>query len=127
MKKFTVKAYKEGIEALLTDTGAFLRISRTDGLFVSDLPRKKADIDGFIKSLNNAFEVKTDHGLLYLTPVFPEFSHQFQSILVSILKENGDKREKLIRNALAVAMRKKNLNEIDFLENILKEESENEN
>lgn len=124
MKKFCVVELREKALEAIRDTGAFLRLSRSDDLFVTDAPRKTTDIENLQKRLENEFRVRLDGGLMYLTPHFPDQTEKFSKTLVSLLKETGEKREKLLRNSLAEAMRLKNTKEIEILTNILKEDSQ---
>ncbi|MBR3928717.1 MAG: hypothetical protein IKJ65_06935 [Clostridia bacterium] len=114
MTIYSLEEYKEMAEQALKDTGAFLRVSRDEGLFVTDAKRRGADVNALKKRLPG-FSFSEKEGLVYLTPNYG-FSSEANSACTMILKSDADKRERLIRTHLAAAMRSKNKEEIALFE-----------
>ena len=112
--------YRARVKAHLPG-GAFLRLDRGEALFVSDAPRFgvfDVEIEGF------ATETKGE--LTFITPLYSDAPDGIRPIMTALIKADGDKRERLIRQNLAVCMRKKDAQGRAFLEKLLKEEDEHE-
>ena len=112
MNIFSLDHYRKIAQCALDETGAFLRISRGDGLFVTDAKRRNADMEAIYKKLSG-FSFFEKEGLTYLTPDYG-FSNETNSIYTTILKADEEQTQKLIRTHLAVAMRMKNQEQIDL-------------
>ena len=65
MKKFTADAYREKIARYTDSSGAFLRISRGVGLFVSNAPVKMDSVGHLIASLSDEFDILEIGSLLF--------------------------------------------------------------
>lgn len=126
MKKFSADEYREIAQDAIAGTGAFLRLSRTDELFVTDLPRRLPGFSKVCEVLGDTFEIRTENDLMFLSPALSGFETEFRKLLVCILKAEGEKREKLVRNALAVALRLKRPEEAEILNKILEEDMQYE-
>lgn len=112
MNIYSLDDYRKEAEEALKGTGAFLRISRGEGLFVTDAKRRNADMNALGERLSS-FAVSEKDGLVYLTPDYG-FSEETNAIYTDILKSDGEKKEKLIRQNLASAMRLKNQEQIEL-------------
>ena len=106
MNIFSLDYYRKIAQAALEGTGAFLRISRADGLFVTDAKRRNADMAALREKLSDFIFLEKDD-LIYLTPHYG-FSDETNSLYTEILKADKEKSEKLIRMNLSKAMRLKN-------------------
>ena len=106
MNIFLLDELRKKAEEALNGTDAFLRVSRSDGLFVTDAKRRNADMDVLKEKLSD-FSINEKDGLLYLTPDYG-LSDETSAIYTEILKSSGEKKEKLIRQSLSAAMRSKN-------------------
>ena len=106
MNIFSLDYYRKIAQAALEGTGAFLRISRADGLFVTDAKRRNADMSAIREKLPGFIFYEKDD-LIYLTPHYG-FSDQTNALYTEILKADKEKSEKLIRMNLSKAMRLKN-------------------
>ena len=102
---------------------AFLRISRTQGLFVSDLPTRSRD---FVFDLDG-YSSKTESGLLYITPAFNEVPLAIRELFPGIFKLSSSEQQKLLRQRLAVLKRNKDNDNAAYVEEILKTLSEGGN
>ncbi len=107
---FSLDDYKNIAQEALKDTGAFLRISRGEGLFVTDAERRNADMNALKEKLSDFLFSEKD-GLVYLTPKYG-FSEETNALYTEFLKADEHKKEKLIRQNLASAMRLKNQEQI---------------
>lgn len=105
MNIFSLEELKKTAEDALKGTGAFLRVSRNEGLFVTDASRHGVPIEQIIERLPG-FVIREEGGLCYLTPGYG-FTDEINDACTQILKSEKEKREKLIRTNLASAMRKK--------------------
>lgn len=103
----TPDKYKKEADEILKDTGAFLRISRGEGLFVTDAPRRDG-AETALEILKNTYDAFIADGLMYLTPKYGFLSPETEKTYTRILKANMPEKEKIIRTSLAAAMRKKN-------------------
>ena len=112
MNIFSLDDYRKIVSDALAGTGAFLRISRAEGLFVTDAKRRNADMDDLKRKLQN-FSFIEKNGLLYLTPKYG-FSDETNRLYTGILKSDSEKTEKLIRCGLALALRTKNQEQIEL-------------
>ena len=110
MNIFSLDDYKMCAGNALKDTGAFLRVSRGEGLFVTDAKRHGADME-MLKEKLPSFAFSEKDGLVYLTPDYG-FSSETNLIYTEILKSSGERQEKLIRQNLSKAMRTKNKEQI---------------
>lgn len=113
MNIFSLDDYKKVAGEALHGTGSFLRISRDEGLFVTDAKRRNADMN-CLKEKLATFKITEKNGLVYLTPDYG-FSDETNELLTLIIKSSGEKREKLIRQNLAQAMRLKKQEQISIL------------
>ena len=114
----TPEPYREEALSILKDTGAFLRISRGEGLFVTDAPRREKARDAVIQ-LNEKYRTHTENGLMYLTPLYFTDDEEMEKAYTGILKADAQLKEKLIRTGLSVAMRKKDMKKIRVYEDLL--------
>lgn len=114
----TPEPYREKALSILKDTGAFLRISRGEGLFVTDAPRREKARDAVIQ-LNEKYKTHTENGLMYLTPLYFTDDEEMEKAYTGILKADEQLKEKLIRTGLSVAMRKKDMKKIRVYEDLL--------
>ncbi len=112
MNIFSLDDYKAQAEDAIKGMGAFLRISRGKGLFVTDAKRRNADME-MLKEKLPSFTFSEKDGLIYLTPDYG-YSIDTNGIYTEILKSDGEKREKLIRQNLSKAMRLKNQEQIEL-------------
>ena len=106
MNIFSLEHYRVIAQSALQGTGAFLRLSRSDGLFITDAKRRNADMEDIQDKLSGFTFFEKD-GLTYLTPDYG-FSDETNALYTEILKADSVKREKLIRMNLALAMRIQN-------------------
>lgn len=112
MNLYSIDYYKEIAEKAVSGTGAFLRVSRKDGLFVTDAKRRNAEMQGIERKLTG-FEMLETDGLVYLTPKYglrEDLNHAY----TEILKSGKDKQERKIREGLALALRLKDQEQIEF-------------
>ena len=112
MNIFLLDELRKKAEEALNGTDAFLRVSRSDGLFVTDAKRRNADMDELKEKLSD-FSIIEKEGLLYLTPDYG-LSDETSAIYTEILKSSGEKKEKLIRQSLSAAMRSKNAEQTEL-------------
>ena len=120
MKKFTADAYREKIARYTDSSGAFLRISRGAGLFVSNAPVKMDSVGHLIASLSDEFDILEIGSLLYFTPKFSFRNPCLKDVLIEIMKAEPAKKDKLVRQSLAKAMREKDHEAKEIFESILK-------
>lgn len=98
--------YKKAALDVLSGTGAFLRVSRSEGLLVTDAPRRPGAAEAVIKLEEMYLCVKRE-SLLYLTPKYGLNNPETESAFTVILKADRARRDKLIRMGLSRAMREK--------------------
>ena len=117
----SVEDYRRDILPLLPK-GAFLRLDRGSALFVTDAPRLEP---GF-GIRDRAWQVRQDNGLLYITPVFDGIPADERQAFAASLKLMGERRQKLLRQRLALNMRLKKQEEAHFLSALLDETEESD-
>ena len=100
---------------------AFLRFDRGKALFVSDAPRFDGEIAGI-----EGYECEISNGLMHITPRFGDVPEAIRPLMPEIIKADKLKREKLIRQNLALRMRLHDAEGRAYLEILLKEENEND-
>lgn len=113
MNIFSIDEFKVQAKKALEGTGAFIRVSKGEGLLVTDAVRRGCTLEELRNKLPG-FQFFEKDSLVYLTPEYG-FSAETNDLLTEILKADKLKREKLIRNGLAVAMRLKNREQIEVL------------
>ena len=106
-------------EQWLCPLGAFVRTDRGNALFVSDAPRKIPSSDEFSHPL---FTVCRSNGLLFLYPRPNAVPERLLEGLPALLKADRAKRDVIIRKRLAESMRLHRTDEIQWLNQIWKEE-----
>ena len=112
--------YRLMASAYLSGLKTFIKIDRSDALFVSDAPRRSENFeDCYLPTLMQRFLCTIKNDLLYLTPKFENVPPSLTGVCIRILKLEGYEREKEIRTNLAVSMRNKNTAEINFLTKLL--------
>ena len=109
----TPDAYKAEASEILKSTNAFVRVSRGEGLFVTDAPRREKNEEA-VNLLLRKYKARIDGGLLYFTPVYGFGDEEMERKYTEILKSDGAQKEKLIRTGLSVAMRKKDQLQIEI-------------
>ncbi len=112
MNIYSLDYYREIVRSALAGTGAFIRVSRSEGLFVTDAKRRSADMAALYEKLPG-FSFCEKDGLTYLTPDYG-FSDDTNILYTEILKAGNEESEKLIRMNLSKAMRLKNDEQIKF-------------
>ena len=63
MNLYSIDYYKEIAEKAISGTGAFLRVSRKDGLFVTDVKRRNADMQEIERKLTGFEMIETIWGI----------------------------------------------------------------
>ncbi|MBQ3080354.1 MAG: hypothetical protein IJC48_10215 [Clostridia bacterium] len=112
----TLNDYRALALSLIKDESAFLRIDRSDALFVTDAPRRNPSrFQSVLPLLEEHFIVSTENGLSRLTPKFSSAPAALRDACLIILKGDPDTKKREIRTRLAIAMRQRNQEEIDFL------------
>lgn len=96
---------------LETALSGFVRVSRGEGLFVSDAPRR-----GKAYALPLGYTAKEENGLLFISPELKECPEALREFMLGYLKADAAQREKLVRQRLAVALRQKNAEDARFIE-----------
>ena len=112
MNLYSIDYYRKIVEAALSDTGAFVRVSRAEGLFVTDAERRGVSIDALKEKLTG-FSLSEKDGMIYIMPL-TDVSDEADRIYSEILKAETKKKEKLIRIHLAEAMRLKDSKHIEM-------------
>ena len=110
MNIFSLDEYRKMAEEALKETGAFVRLSRGEGLFVTDALRRGCDLE-FLSDHLSSFQLFVKDGLVFLTPDYG-FDTETNGILTDILKADQEKREKIIRTHLSKSMRLKDQRKI---------------
>lgn len=123
MKIFTADEYRNMIFPVIRECGAFLRVSRKKGLFVSDAPARSGSIGEIEKALIDEFSIVKKGNLMYLTPRFSGIDEETANAIVEILKAEPFIKQKLIRQALSKSMREKNDVKREIFETLLKGEN----
>lgn len=103
----------------LCPLGAFVRIDRGGALFVSDAPRRGAEIPN---ALEAEFEARISGGLMYLTPRLARVPERLRGVFLCAMKADGAEREVLLRKAFAESMRLHCAEEIAFFTKIWEDE-----
>ncbi len=120
----TLHSYRIELKALLP-RDSFLHVDRGSALFVSDAPRRCA---GFEAARLTDYQVHEENGLLYITPIYDQAPQGAGVALNALLKSDDERRDRIIRQNLALSMRLKRQTEIRFWEKLLFEgEAGNEN
>ena len=122
MRILTTEEYRERILPHLSDCGAFLRISRKEGLFVTDAPARMKCAKALKEALSEEFHSVIIGKCMYITPDFHTDTAASNEIL-EILKSEPQKRNVLIRQSLAKAMRNKDEINKAIFEELLKGEN----
>ena len=96
-------------------SNAFLRIDRSDSLFVTDAPRfahgSEIQIPGY--------KTRLCRGVLHIIPEFDDVPSPIKGVMVSILKAGQTEKNRLIRTHLALALRKHDTESAKILEEML--------
>lgn len=97
---------------------AFLRLSRTKGLFVSDAPRfddkKDFRIRGYI--------IQRETNLIYITPELPDVPAKCRETAIVYLKSDNETKSYIARTGLAQAMRQHDEESMRFFKFLLETE-----
>ncbi len=97
---------------------AFVKIDRGSALLVSDAPARGLFTENAKAALEAEFILAEDRGLAYLTPRLYGVPERLRRVYVDILKSEGDRRERLIRQSLAECLRQKNADEAAFMQRL---------
>ena len=101
---------------------AFLRFDRGEALFISDAPR----FPGSYPQKISGYEVVVRSGLMRLTPTYEDVPESVRGLMTEFIKANGTQRERIIRQNLAVSLRLHDAPGTAFLNELLKEVTEDE-
>lgn len=110
--------YKKAALNALSGTGAFLRVSRSEGLLVTDAPRRPDAMDA-VNKLKEMYLYVQRESLLYLTPKYGLKNPETESAFTMILKADRAQKDKLIRTGLSRAMREKDEYQTEFYKILL--------
>lgn len=109
------KHLKKVAAEALRPCGAFVRIDRGGALFVSDAPRYGISS---APSLEALFTLRPQGGLLFLSPRLPDVPEALRNLYLRLLKAAPEIRDRLLREALAEALRLHHTEETQFFKQI---------
>ncbi len=101
---------------------AFVKIDRGSALLVSDAPARGLYTETAKAALSADYLQEESRGLVYLTPRLKNVPERLRRVYIDILKSENEKRERLIRQALAECLRLKNADEAAFMQEMLLKE-----
>jgi len=110
----TLDDYRRELEALVKPFGAFVRVDRGDMLLVTDAPRRYAgDV-----ALPEGWQARTDNGIMRVTPCY-DAPEELSGFITRFLKSAPETADRLARQALAVALREKNTEQVQFISQLI--------
>lgn len=112
----TLDEMKRELEKVFLPVGAFVRVDKGNGLFVTDAPRRA----GEIPALPEGFSAITENGIMHITPDFEDVPEGLKVFALEFLKGDAGVKERLLRQNLAVMMRLKDAEGAEFLRNLAK-------
>ena len=105
----TLEEHKKLLESVFSGKG-FLRPDRGDALFVSDAPRRGTEIT----ELPAGYKAVICNGIMKIYPE-ADTTRELTSLYIAVVKADEATAERLLRQALAVSMRKKDLKACEFI------------
>ena len=98
---------------------SFLRVDRGEALFASDAPKRGFEIGDL-----PGFSVRIENGIAHITPLYENAPCSVRPFLTEYLKAQGEKRDRLLRQSLALSMRKGDMEAGAYLKTLLEKETD---